>query len=173
MDCSDRCDCGERGRCVNISNSNPSSGTWSGGMGGGSSGHIVCQCDPGYSGDKCQFQNTTLADSLLKKLEEEESRLSTEHVVLVVCASVAIPILIILSVGVVVLLKKRRRDEMRRNDEVARRQNQVNTVQCLGKGSDPHMILNSLQSNLVKISNLDLRNSSGRASQTFHSSSIW
>ncbi|CAG7828890.1 unnamed protein product [Allacma fusca] len=155
VDCSDTCDC-VHGRCVNSSV-----------IGGG----VVCQCDPGFTGSKCQIANTTFTSELLKELEEEESRLSTEHVVLVVCVSVATPILVVLAVGVVVLLKKRRRDELRRNDEVARRQNQVNTVQCLGKGSDPHMILNSLECNRVKISNLDLRNSIGRvSSQTFNSS---
>lgn len=77
--------------------------------------------------------------------------------------SVATPLLVVIAVAVVLILKKRKRAEQKRNDELARKQNEQNTLHCVTKKCiDQHMIVNTFEDGSGggrtsnKCSNLDL-----------------
>jgi len=105
----------------------------------------VCLCKDGaLAGVFCN-------ETMLSRIEEE---LTPEHIILVITVSISIPLLVIISVAIILIVKRRRKEEQVKNDELARVQNELNTVQCLEKKFSSHMILNSL--NPPKFSNLDL-----------------
>ncbi|ODM93782.1 Neurogenic locus protein delta [Orchesella cincta] len=153
-DCSDPCDCENGGVCDKPN---------------------VCICPTGFTGSKCQAaSNHTYVTLGLQDTNSNEETLSASHVILVVCVSVATPLLVVIAVAVVLILKKRKRAEQRRNDELARKQNEQNTVQCLTKKCiDPHMIVNTFDDNVQpvrtsnKCSNLDLSFKADQNSKNF------
>jgi hypothetical protein len=77
-----------------------------------------CTCKNGFGGVDCsEFVINA------EKLED----LSPSHVLFVVIISIATPLMVVVAVGVVMALKRRKIIEQRRNDELARKQNELNS----------------------------------------------
>lgn len=142
-DCSEPCDC-HNGATCEVAN--------------------VCICAPGFTGNKCQVATNQTFTPGPHYAAVQEDTLSASHVILVVCVSVATPLLVVVAVAVVLILKKRKRAEQKRNDELARKQNEQNTLHCVTKKCiDQHMIVNTFEDGgsssartSNKCSNLDL-----------------
>jgi Golgi apparatus protein 1 len=82
---------------------------------------------------------------------DEDTGLSTEHVVVIATLSTAVPILVLVAAVVVMCLKRRRKREQQKADEEARMQNERNAVHSTmtkrggsgAVGGDTHMIKNT------------------------------
>jgi Golgi apparatus protein 1 len=82
---------------------------------------------------------------------DEDTGLSTEHVVVIATLSTAVPILVLVAAVVVMCLKRRRKREQQMADEEARMQNERNAVHSTmtkrggsgAVGGDTHMIKNT------------------------------
>ena len=127
-----------------------------------------CQCPPGYRGITCSEEAVVVSgyDSSnagpylatagnisrhVLEQSDEDTGLSTEHVVVIATLSTAVPILVLVAAVVVMCMKRRRKREQQRADEEARMQNERNAVHSSmakrgGSGSvggDTHMIKNT------------------------------
>ena len=124
-----------------------------------------CNCPAEYTGKLCNLPNATYTLGMLKNFEEE---LTYEHVILVIIASVATPLLIITAISILLILKRRKYKENQRLNKLAKLQNEENIQTNYRKGistsnTDLNLVynLNSLHSNVKKDSNIWNDNSGG------------
>lgn len=105
-----------------------------------------CHCQSGFVGRTCEEVASSASPSARIS---SESRLTTEHVVVIATISTFVPLLALIAVGVIICLKQRRKREKARADEEARLQNEQNTAHSsfakrgVAISSDAHMIKNS------------------------------
>jgi hypothetical protein len=104
---------------------------------------------------------------MLKTFEEE---LSYEHVVLVIIASIASPILILTAVSVIYILKRRRTKDQERHDRLATLQNEENLGLNLRKSNSDLHILH----NLKKETNLLFQSTGpGQAEKSYDKNTVY
>lgn len=106
-----------------------------------------CKCLPGYSGKHCNvLPDGTVLPLPARHNDGADEELSGNQMVLVGTFSTLIPLVVILAVIFLWCTKQRRKREQRRADAEARKENELNAVNCMSKSKmlDDHMIVNPL-----------------------------
>ncbi len=103
-----------------------------------------CRCLPGYSGKACNI----LPDGTVLPLTDLNSSEDNTDVTLVVTLATILTLLMILGCVLVVYKKKKSSYEQRKANAEAKRENELNAVNCVNKSGkmmeDHHMIVNDL-----------------------------
>ncbi|XP_064621649.1 delta-like protein D isoform X2 [Lineus longissimus] len=83
----------------------------------------ICECKTGFEGQHCQTGNGTSVNPLGVTGGDSGESLTMQHIVVIVCLGVGIPIVIIIIVVVILLCRRRRNNERQDNEEKENEQN--------------------------------------------------
>ncbi|CAH0388501.1 unnamed protein product [Bemisia tabaci] len=107
-----------------------------------------CDCADGFSGSLCKTEDVATVSNISRhvSIQVEESGLTTEHIVVIVTLSIAVPALVLMAATAVWCMKHQRKREQQRADDLARMQNEQNAVHShvAKRGNcNAHMIKNT------------------------------
>ncbi|XP_076317072.1 uncharacterized protein LOC143229109 [Tachypleus tridentatus] len=121
---------------------------------------FVCVCPRGFSGQLCEHVvgNTELnvgeqsvdtppktAVAGVSHHVSDKDGLSDQHVALIGTLTAMVPILVIVAVVILLLTRRKKRRERERQDEIMRKQNEINSVHNLNRKCLDNQIINTFE----------------------------